>query len=39
MIYNKLLKYTFVNKDVTFIFFSLPDPFRTWLIQLALLWT
>ena len=34
----KLTKYTFVNKDKTFIFFSVPDPARIWLLQLALLW-
>ena len=35
----KLIKYTLVNKDKTFIFFALPDPARIWLLQLALLWT
>ena len=39
MTYNKLIKYTLVNKGETFIFFSLPDPARIWLLQLALLWT
>ena len=28
MTYNKLIKFAFVNKDETFIFFSLPDPAR-----------
>ena len=37
--YNKLIKYTFVSKDEAFIFFSLPDPTRVWLLQLTLLWT
>ena len=37
LIYNKLIKYTSVNKDETFIFFSLHDPSKIWLIQLALL--
>ena len=39
LIYNKLIKYIFVNKDETFIFFSLHHPSKIWLIQLALLWT
>ena len=39
MTYNKLIKYTLVNKDETFTFFFLPDPARIWLLQLALLWT
>ena len=39
MAYNKLTKYAFVNKDEKFIFFSLPDPARIWLLQLALLLT
>ena len=34
MAYNKLMNYTFVNKDITF--FSLPDPSRIWLMWLAL---
>ena len=38
LIYNKLIKCTFVNKDETFTFFSLHDPSRIWLIQLAPLW-
>ena len=29
--YNKLIKYTLVNNDKTFIFFSLPGPARIWL--------
>ena len=39
MTYNQLIKYTFVNKNETFVFFSLPDLSRIWLLQLALLWT
>ena len=35
LIYNKLIKYTFVNKGEIFIFFSLHDPSKIWLIQLA----
>ena len=35
----KLIKYTLVNKDKAFIFFTLPAPARIWLLQLALLWT
>ena len=31
----KLIKYTLVNKDKTFIFFALPDPTRIWLFQVA----
>ena len=33
MTQNKLMKYTIVNKDETFDFFSLPDPSRIWLLQ------
>ena len=33
MAYNKLMNYTFVNKNKTF--FSLPDPSRIWLLWLA----
>ena len=32
-------KCAFVNKDKTFIFFSLPDPAKIWLLQLDRLWT
>ena len=39
MTYNKLIRYTFVNKDETFFFFSLPVPAKIWPLQLALLWT
>ena len=39
LIYNKLIKYTFVNKGEIFILFSLHDPSKIWLIQLAPLWT
>ena len=39
MTYNKLIKYAFLNKDETFIFFSLPDPGRICCLQLVLLWT
>ena len=39
MTYNKLIKCDFVNKNETFIFFSLPDPVRICRLQLALLWT
>ena len=39
MTYSKLIKYTFVNKDETFTFVSLPDPSRIWLFQLDSLWT
>ena len=35
----KLIKYTFVNKGEIFILFSLHDPSKIWLIQLAPLWT
>ena len=39
LIYNKLIKYTFVNKGEIFILFFLHDPSKIWLIQLAPLWT
>ena len=39
MTYNQLIKYIFINKNETFVFFSLPDPSRIWLFQLAFLWT
>lgn len=39
MTYNKLMKYIFVSKDEIFIFLSLLEPSRSWLHQLAPLWT
>jgi len=39
LIFNKLIKYTFVNKSEILILFSLHDPSKIWLIQLAPLWT
>ena len=39
VVYNKLIKYAFVNKDEKFMFFCLPVPARIWLLQLAFLWT
>ena len=39
MTHNEFIKYTSVNKDETFTFFFLRDPYRIWLLQLALLWT
>lgn len=29
---KRLDKYTFVNKDERFIYFSLPDPSKIWLL-------
>ena len=37
--YSKMADYTFANRDEIFIFFSLPDPSRFWLLQLSPLWT
>lgn len=36
--YKWMIKYTFVNKDATCIFFSLSDPFRIYLFHLTPLW-